>query len=270
MGTLKETTWARANAIVIDRCPNPDVTEESLREIADFLDREAMPIDALKSICDYLVGRTRQGTDLPFFENRKADHVSNPENARFYMTVMEHIILSVQIREPDVTAERILQNIDNYPEFNTAVDAQTARITHASCLGVYSIHNCAKYVDGMNRIQTDIDNELTDLKNSTTEALGRIFDEHHDPFFDTITGDISKDLTDRIKNVLARHLYLTISLNRAYTLKYIYLTNELVVKEKRELDGRTLKIVGVIKQNLTDCLKYLPTYYNLYGRKKEI
>jgi hypothetical protein len=166
--------------------------------------------------------------------------------------------LSVRVRELDVTATRILQNTGDYPEFDTAVEALTARIANASCLGIYSIHNCVKYVEEMTRIQTDIGDELTDLKNGTTEALGRVFDEHHGPFVDDITGDINKDLTDRIRNVLARHLYLTIGLNRAYTLKYIYLTNELVVKEKMELDGRTLMIVGVIKQNLANCLKYLP------------
>ena len=175
MGTLKETTWARANAIVIDRCPNPDVTEESLREIADFLDREAMPIDALKSICDYFVGRTRQGTDLTFFENRKADHMADPENARFYITVVDHIIRRVRVREPYVTATRILQNTNNYPEFDTAVEALTARIANASCLGIYSIHNCVKYVEEMTRIQTDIDDELTNLKNGTTENVLNLF-----------------------------------------------------------------------------------------------
>ena len=35
-----------------------------------------------------------------------------------------------------------------------------------------------------------------------------------------------------------------------------------------ELDGRTLMIVGVIKQNLENCLKYLPSLLITYNRKK--
>jgi hypothetical protein len=268
MGNLRQSAWFRANAVVIDRCLDPDVIKLSREKVTSFLGKEGMSIDALKSICDYLVGGTKEGADIPFFANRKADHMSKPENYRFYMTIMENITLSVQTREPDVTVERILQNTDNYPEFNSAVEALTARIAHASCLGVYSIQNCARYVEEMNGIQVEIDSELTDLKNSTIDALDKVFNEFHGPFVDTVTGDISKDLRDKIRNILARHLYLTISLNRAYTLKYLCLTNELVFKEKLELDRRTLMIVGVINQNLANCLKYLPNIYNLYARKK--
>ena len=50
------------------------------------------------------------------------------------------------------------------------------------------------------------------------------YSEHQGSFVDETTGDTSRGITDKVRSVLCRYLYLLISLNRVYTLKLIYLT----------------------------------------------